>query len=442
MEEIKQHARYSPSGASKWIRCPGSIALESICPDKPSKYAVEGTAAHMLAEKTLTDGNFYARAYLGEIFEIKENDNGKQVIFPIEVTDEMCEFIQEYVDKIRDRVEEYKMLGDVSDVHLFVEEKIDLSGVIGIPDQFGTADIVIVVEYKDGTSLISVEDLKYGLGVTVDAQDNEQLLTYAAGAMDMYSSVFNITKVNVVVHQVRKEHISEAIYTADEVLEFGAKLKAAASRAEGNYETFKANRNAEDLELSPGDKQCRFCKAAGHCPALSERAISSILEEMDDLDEKPLEVAIKEKIENIDLGLIDLAKLGKFMDATSVVEEWLRVVRGRVEAELFLGNEVPGYKLVEGRRGSRIWANMTRAEEVMKAMRLKQDEMYTKKIISPPQAEKLLAKERKRLWKKLQEEITQNEGKPSVAPISDRRMALVISPTADECETFGDEDLV
>ena len=60
----------------------------------------------------------------------------------------------------------------------------------------------------------------------------------------------------------------------------------------------------------------------------------------------------------------------------------------------------------------------------MKSMRLKVDEMYDFKVISPTTAEKVLAATSPRKWKKLQDHITQSQGKPSVAPASDKRAAL------------------
>jgi hypothetical protein len=112
-------------------------------------------------------------------------------------------------------------------------------------------------------------------------------------------------------------------------------------------------------------------------------------------------------------------------------------VRGRIEHELLNGNVVPGVKLVQGRRGARQWLSTEEAEALLKSMRLKQEQMYNFKLISPTQADKLLAKESPRRWKKVEALITQRDGSPSVAPESDKRPALVIAPPADDFEVVS-----
>ena len=67
-------------------------------------------------------------------------------------------------------------------------------------------------------------------------------------------------------------------------------------------------------------------------------------------------------------------------------------------------------------------------------MRLKVEEMFDLKLISPTTAEKLAKAGTigPRQWKKLQEQYAQSQGKPSVAPASDKRPALTVAATADD----------
>ena len=97
---------------------------------------------------------------------------------------------------------------------------------------------------------------------------------------------------------------------------------------------------------------------------------------------------------------------------------------------------------MEGRRGARQWANQEEAEQALKTMRLKLEQMYDLKLISPTTAEKLhkAGDIGPRQWPRLQQLITQADGKPSVAPESDKRPAIVITATADEFDAV--EDLV
>ena len=133
---------------------------------------------------------------------------------------------------------------------------------------------------------------------------------------------------------------------------------------------------------------------------------------------------------------IDNAKLAWFMQNLGLVEDWIAAVRGRVEAELFAGREVPGFKIVAGKRGNRKWDNESLAEKAMIEMEVAPAEMYRTKLISPADAEKALKKKQPAKWAKLSELITQSEGSPSVAPSTDPRPALSITAIEDDFDVI------
>jgi hypothetical protein len=135
------------------------------------------------------------------------------------------------------------------------------------------------------------------------------------------------------------------------------------------------------------------------------------------------------------VGTVDTTSGDNFlshaMASVGLVEEWCKAVRAETERRLLAGTSVDGFKLVQGRRGSRKWADPAAAEALLKSFRLRQEEMYDFSLISPTTAEKVLKSSPKR-WVKACGLITQSEGKMSVAPASDPRPAMAITATADD----------
>ncbi len=398
MTEQAQHARLSPSSAHRWMRCPGSLALESQFPNTSSSFADEGTAAHEVAALCL-EGQRYSDAFVGRLMT-----NG------IECTGEMAEYVQKYVDTVMQYAEGNELL---------IEQRVDFSEHIGVPDSFGTSDAIILAGDE-----LQVHDLKYGRGVKVDADENEQLMLYALGSLATFGMLGDFKRVRMVIHQPRLGHISEWDCTVEELLDFASRANSAAYAAVSGKEDF-----------SPGEKQCRFCKAKAVCPALSAKVQEEVGADFDDME--PTFGAKGSDLRDMLEGN-DAEALAKAMKATDLIEQWCKAVRAEVERRLFAGDDVPGYKLVEGKRGSRQWTSEEEAEAKLKSMRLKVEQMYKMTVISPTQAEKLL-KENPRRWAALQELITQREGQPSVAPVSDKRPALVVKPVIDDFADIAGE---
>lgn len=407
------HALLSPSGAKRWISCHGSLALEAPYPNTSSKYAAEGTAAHTLAEMCLTsDSSPNAEGFLGRVIEVEG------MSFTVDA--DMARHVNTYVTAVLAMAEGNTLL---------VEQRLAFGSRIGQPDQiaFGTSDAVILAPDE-----LQVHDLKYGMGVRVDAEDNEQLLIYALGAQAAFDFVHDFTQVRLVIHQPRLDHVSEWVVTVDELNAFAKELRMHAKWA---LDIKASEFGVPADQLNPSEDACRFCKAKPSCPALRDKVASTVQKgtpaEADDFVDLSADPADKGEI-----FALPAADLGASMAMVGLVEDWCKAIRAETETRLLKGDPVPGFKLVQGRRGHRKWSDVAAAEALLKGFRLKADEMYTKSLIGVPAAEVILGKQPKR-WPLVEELIVQADGAPSVAPDSDKRPAINVT-TADDFDAVED----
>jgi hypothetical protein len=407
---IALHSRYGPSKAAQWMACPGSIAATATADVvESSTFADEGTAAHELAAMARTEGQ-PAAAFVGRVITVKSGRT-------FEVDDEMAAFVQQYLDTI-----DAMAVG----MELMVEQRVEHGAAIGLPGEKGTAD---TIAYSLSTGELQVHDLKYGRGVFVAAEGNEQMLLYALGAMYELEMVGEFETVRMVIHQPRLDYVGEWVQTREEM--------------DAHVQRFRRG-VAATLEPSaprvPGEKQCRFCAAKATCPEYRDEVAEFTTSQP--APATPEEFA--ELTPDTDPSLVEDEWLAVCMSKVELIESWCKAVRGETERRMLAGKTIRGFKLVQGRRGARRWSDAAQAEEALRAMRVPHDRMFDYSLISPATAEKL-AKEGvigPRQWPKLGPLITQPEGGISVAPESDKRPAVTGAASAEEFALTGEEGLV
>lgn len=326
-----KHCRYSPSASSRWLACPASLNHDK--PDEPSASALEGTAAHHLAERCWLLG-VEASTFLGS-----EIDG-------FVVDQEMVDGVQIYLDCVQSTLQE---LGPTATVwtEQFMESSMS-------PDFGGTIDCLI--QTPDQAVLI---DFKYGFQ-PVEVVGNTQLLCYAT----MVPGVHN-KRVRLCIVQPRAHH-DEGPVRSWEVPEL--RVAAFALQVRGAIE------DGPSEKFSAGD-HCQWCPRRSDCPELYTLATECAAKAFDRVDADPVE------------------HIAEILDKSKAIKIYLKAVEDTARLVLESGGEVPGYKLVNAFGNRRYAVDEAIVEKKCKSKGFGKKQIFETKILSPAQLEKVVGKE-------------------------------------------------
>lgn len=381
------HALLSPSAAHRWLHCTAAPRLEENVPDAGSEYAAEGTLAHAYCAKKL-------KAKLGLPTDGEDAEIAQYAKYH---TGEMDEYTDTYVTIVLEKYNEART--KTKDAQLLVETRLDFSTFI--PDAFGTGDAVIIA---DGT--MEIIDFKYGKGVKVSAVNNPQMQIYALGAYDKFNFEYRIDRVRMTIVQPRIDNLSEYELDVPELIAWtNEKLIPAAKMA---YDG-KGQQN-------PGE-WCQFCKVKHTCRALAMHCLAGA---------------------NADAKLLTADELAKqILPQLPVIKTWLAGVEDYALQQALSGVTLPGWKLVEGRSVRKI-VDQDGAAAALNKLGYEATEIYK------PQELRTITELEKMVGKKLFGEacgqyIDKPQGKPTLAPLSDKRQP--IDPTAAAANDFSSIDV-
>lgn len=379
------HARNSPSGAGAWMRCEGMLNFidDSGFEDEGGYPADVGSVMHSFCESALRE-NREAYHYVGET-----RTYGQATVT---LEDEDADKMQAGLDFI-----------DTIDGKLVIETRVDLQKWLG-PDQFGTLDVGLCNKWE-----IVIFDWKWGY-LPVSPVENYQLMLYALGFY--YQVAIHLTKATTFRLVIWQPNApgggGEWVIELDDLLEFGRRAKRIAKRTRD-----------PNAKRTPGPIQCAYCPGAKTltCEEYGDYNLAMVVEDFDEMDDNiehgfPMKLSPKGITPERRSYIIEhRAMINKFLDRLQADEH----------DDYMKGLPTPGRKAVLGNRGKREWSDEDKARQQLTS--LLDDDAFTKKLLSPTQAQKELSPT---MYESLVKKglVYRGEPKATMVPIEDDRPAL------------------
>lgn len=310
-------------------------------------------------------------------------------------------------------------LNDVRpDEKVFSERRVPL---FYKPEDRGTVDVTIF-----GSDRVVIRDLKYGVGVSVDAEENDQLAIYAESVIQELEASHGLMEgrvpVTMEIYQPRDMHNSEPVRS-------WTISRAEVSRFVLRHAIAVRFIREGKVAFLPSPKACRWCPASGICKAYATQGLSILNDE-----ETSVDVVLSElKFELPHVLTLTRDQRQRIIAGRKALEKFLEAVEDQEVHELMNGAEPDKYKLVEGKGPHRQWSEPEKAFNMLLKYFLEDDLIPPGDFVSPAQMEKLLK------GRKLPEEFLSDlfslvfkpQGKPTLVPIDDKRPALAFN-TADD----------
>lgn len=396
-----------PSDAHRWLVCraaPGYVAAnQHRIPAVTFDYTEEGQQAHELAKQLLTTS-----------------------VVPADADLEMLDSVRGYATFVQSQVKKHP------GATLIVEQAVP----VFYTDRKGYIDAAVIA--VDGTHLY-VDDYKHGRGVSVKAERNPQLATYALSLADELKDLYDFTGATMCHLSIYQPRISgeRAVRTWDITLEelrnYGEWIGAVAA---------DILRAPFAQAFEPGDHQCQFCPAQSICEARARDLLGGADEALPTV---VLDAPVASEPTMPDVSVLTPEQISRILTVSKPLTKWLERVWVHATAMHQQGTPVPGYKMVQSRPGNRKWRDEAEAEKLLRGM-FPRAEIITETLISPAQAEKKMKTRerpvRKSSWEKFHASVERPEGGATLAPESDERETLKDESAEDHFEDASDDALL
>lgn len=391
---MTQHSSIGGSAASRYIACPGSVALTgALSAHDPGEEAEEdwtkdGTEAHARLEKCLKEG-------------VTPESLG--------CTETQALALKMALSHCNGQRAEAVRWGSETPVTL---PELD-------PEAFSTVDF-----WAAGDGWLNVTDYKNGSGVAVDAVNNAQLRYYLLGLLSTlagkmgldlwdYAGMFGEFRLDIIQpNSPGIKHTTDFLVPGELRAWFEEVLVPAVRRVRDAERELPGTMAGGAMEawaegyLAPGPKQCQFCPVLkGGCPA--------IVGVMDTILAKAPDQA--EDVKARCITKWDYATIARIVTLGPILRKMVAQAEGFALRRLMANLPMPGLKLVPG-RNERLWRDG--AQKLLEA--IYGDDAYTKpELLSPAQVESLAGGvDFVTTW------AYANPTSPRLAPIGDSRTAV------------------
>lgn len=400
-----EHSIFSASGSGLWLHCAGGLIPNLLAKDNSGVEAAEGTVAHGCGETWLKVGK-KPKHLIGTKQTVK---NGG-VDYTIEITAEMLNYVQEYVD----------WCAWLPGQH-FTEQKVYYSEYTPLKRQGGTADHVVCSYQR-----MTITDLKYGKGHMVLAKNNSQALLYALGFFLEWDWLYDFQEIELRICQPRMRNFDVHTVTRQELLEFAEHVKVRAHEAW-----------SLDAPRTPGAKQCQFCRVKSDCGAHFDLQVALTSGGFSAIDEPVTEediAVLKDSIDFQEIGakMLDVYKLttdelAQVYRYRSLFEGWWKSLHNELNIRAARGEIIRGMKLVEARSRRKI-RDQEIAVKALAKYGVTREELIEEEFASPAEIERILRKKGVRpkdLETVLDPLVYKPPGKLTLVSDADKRSAVV-----------------
>lgn len=380
-----------PSDASRWMVCkasPGFLAknADRLPEEKKGRATTDGEQAHNLAEILLTGTPAQRKVALAA------------------VPRDMAEHVEGYVQFVHTKRAamldcDLSVEMELSSFHQ-QERKCYLDAVLSSP------------------TCIHIIDLKYGMGVSVEAVRNPQMAIYLESYLRRVGRKLDRSfPVRLTIYQPRARddrYVRTWETTYGELCEFTADILDVA---------IEIQLNPDDQPFhADEDKTCLFCAGKAICPAYVDAALADVPAEAQAFLAVPTPAPAWPAP-----AALPAALLVRVLRAAPALRAWLDAAEAHAEAHAAAGKPLPGTKLVPGRNGARKWRAEAKARQTL-AKLLDEDAYAPRELVSPAGLEKVLKNydeaDATRIWKRIEKLVHQTPGKPVMAFAEDKRQAI------------------